>query len=443
MSAIARVLWTFGAAVPIQRWLGATALVLGGLALGTLALGLRWEPVWALSLISLLMYVLATMFAAGYLLRVLSAPRTHRFLPYFRARTLAAFLLIVLAVSLPGLTFLASPARPGAGLIAAPFFFMSFVLFLVFAPAPSIVAGTLVSAAMALVARSEKADALFAGLGIHPAIAVVAVWAAWWAAFAVWYLRTPAIHPYQWPPKVLTSWAESQWSAESAGEFTRSTAIATSLTTAFALGARRRAVLVLPSVALLAVLTVLLRRPGTPFALGFLLGLALMPVFSGPFASRLARRARLLWLASGQSRRELFATTERTFWLRHVPGLVVVVLCAAVWLALAYDVKAALLGRILLLWATGMPFGIYLGLAAVRGNLLEYVPAGVFVVSVAVGAWAALSEPPRLEWLAAVGAFQVAAAAGLRAFAILRWRQIDWLAFRPLRSPSQGVRGLQ
>ncbi|HEU4618228.1 MAG TPA: hypothetical protein VFV10_09310 [Gammaproteobacteria bacterium] len=235
--------------------------------------------------------------------------------------------------------------------------------------------------------------------------------------------------------------AESSWLADTGGEFTRGEAIAASLTATFPVRAWRRAVGFGAALAFVAALSALLRRPGAPYAFGLLLCLALLPIFSAPFASRFARRAKMLWLASGRSRRELFAATERELWLRHAPALLLVVLSMAMLLLLAYDMRPALLGRVLLLWVTGMPYGVYLGLAAVRGHLLEYVAAALFVVTVAIGAWAALGQPPRYDWLAAVGTLQLATAAGLRAFAVFRWREIDWIAFRPLRSPLQGLRG--
>src|SRR3954465_7186843 len=153
MNAIARLCWSYGTALPVQRWVGWSALAMWTIVLLTRLLS-GPNPLWGLGTIATLMYLLATTFASGYLFRQWSAPRTHRFLPHFRARTLAAFLIVVAAISAPGLVLLALPWQPAtftAG--ATQLLIFNLVALMTFSPGAGIVVSLLLLAFGALAAR--------------------------------------------------------------------------------------------------------------------------------------------------------------------------------------------------------------------------------------------------------------------------------------------------
>ena len=433
MRAIARLCWTYGTALPIQRWVGVLALAMWALAL--LAFALSGPPVWVFPVTATAMYLLATALAAGYLCRVLSAPRTHRFLPHFRPRMLAAFLIFIVLVSTPGLALLALPRPPGpggkAGAALGLLLILSSTALMTFSQAWGVACVLLLGGATTL-------------LGASSPIAALAVWAASWTAFAVWYLRTRDFNRLQWPRALLADGKlDLRLPADTAGQFSRSAALATCLTARYPLRARH----LLPRLALLlaivALASMLLRRFGlaAPYPFGYLaVGLVIPIATIGPIANQLARRTRLLWLTSGLSRRALFAAMERAVWRSNVPWSFAMFAGTFAVAALARGLPAGTFGRLALLWAGGTIFGVYLGLALRRVLALELVVGSALLGSVAVGAWAALGEPPRDDWLIGVTALQLAVAAACRAVTIASWERLDWLTFRPVRRPSQSVR---
>ncbi|HZF32035.1 MAG TPA: hypothetical protein VE907_23155 [Gammaproteobacteria bacterium] len=428
MRAIARLCWTYGTALPIQRWVGVLALATWALAL--LAFALSGPPVWALAITATAMYLLATTLAAGYLCRVLSAPRTHRFLPHFRPRMLAAFLIVVALVSTPGLAFLALPRYPGGNAAAAfgILLVLSSTALMTFSPAWGVACALLVGgAATVLGARS-----------------MIAVWAASWIAFAIWYLRTRDFNRLQWPRALLAGGRlDLRLPTDTTGEFSRSAALMTSLSARYPLRAKHLLPRLALLLALVAVASLLLRRFGlaAPQPFGYLaVGLVIPIATIGPIANQVARRTRLLWLTSGLSRRALFAAMERTVWRGNVPWSFAMFASTFAVAVLVRGLPAGTFGRLVVLFAGGTIFAVYLGLAVRRVLALELFVGTALLSSVAVGAWAALGEPPHDDWLIGVTALQLAAAAACRAVTIASWERLDWLTFRPVRRPSQSVR---
>src|SRR6185295_15536161 len=73
----------------------------------------------ALPFIAFAIHSLSMSIAAGYLFRIVSSPRSHRFLPHFRGRSLAAFLVIVAIVAAPWVVMVPWAAPRGLPLAAA------------------------------------------------------------------------------------------------------------------------------------------------------------------------------------------------------------------------------------------------------------------------------------------------------------------------------------
>ncbi|HET8696750.1 MAG TPA: hypothetical protein VFO94_04655, partial [Gammaproteobacteria bacterium] len=426
MSAVARVFWTFLTALPLQRWLGGIMLVT--VALGALGFVLRW-PLFVFAIIPISCYVLATTLVTGYLSRLLSAPRTHGFLPYFRVRMLGAVLLVVLLVSAPALALLAAPLpQPRtAGLVLL--FLTNYAIFFVFFPE----VGTTVLLLL-LIAQSLARRMVFPTmLDVAPTTGQVLLgWAACWTVLAVAYLRAPVFAPYRWPPRFeALDKLNRRFAADAGRPFTRGAAFFTWLTGTLPWDLRQWGSGLVLVIFATAALAALLRAPnGFPGAL-LMVNLAVLPIMTAPAANITARRAKLLWLPSGKSRRALFASVESNLWLVYMPRMLVPITCIAAAMGFAFHLPVRTVGGMLLVWAASTPLGAYLGLAATRGiRLLEVAAAVAFVASVALGTWAALTDPQHTGWLARVTATQVAATVAVRAFAIFRWQRLDWLEFR-------------
>lgn len=454
MRAIARLCWTYGTALPLQRWLGGIALAIWALAL--LMFVLSGRPAYVLALVATgtlgaAMYILATTMLTGFLCQALSVPRPHRFLPHFRPRMVAAFLLVIVAVSSPALALLVWPTRPDGGTAGALtlLFAINIAALLAFSPrgVASVVACLLLLANfVAIVGRPSGGTAPQADLsGASAQIAAVGVWVAWWAAFAVWYLRARSFR--RWPPPSLLLAAgrlDVLLPSDTTGEFSRSSALATSLNARYPLRAKHLLMRLGYLLAVVAAASILLRRFGTatPIVFGYAAVALFLPICTiGPIANQLARRTRLLWLTSGLSRRALFAAMEHAVWRNKVPWSFATFACISTAAAFGYGWPPGTFGRVVALWGSGTVLSVYLGLAVRRALALEFAIAVGLLTSVGVGAWAALAAPPRDDWLVGVAALQLAAAAAFRAFALARWERLDWLAFRPARLPSQRVRG--
>jgi hypothetical protein len=429
MSAVLRLCLAYGTAVPIQRWLGAIALL--ALPLGATALLLGRPDFVVLSLVAIASYLLATSLLTGYLFRELSVPRTHRFLPHYRGRMLTAFLIVLLIVSTPSLLLLALPGAlqwPGAVLLLVT---NGCVLF-TFLPS-LFMAGSLSALAVLLGARSGLAVGV---LGASPRVLVVAVWLAVWLALSIWYLRARELRKFS----TLFGFGrlDPRLFADVSGAFSRAAAIRTSFTAGYPLRAKHRllrlamlAAVAFSAGALLRLIARVNLTPGT-MTLALTAG-----IFAPTGADRWARRARLLWLQSGESRRALFARVERLLWTESLP------LAAAGFLGLAATIGPAelrtdLLGRAALILVTTAAFGFYLGLLLLS-PLRGVVAAIPLMATFAVGVGAVLSAPHG-GWVAAVAAAQAGAALTTRALAVRRWRRADWLSYRPLRLPHQSVR---
>jgi hypothetical protein len=443
LKAVARVFWTFCTALPIQRWLGVLALALSPLA--ALSLGFQIRGLWVASFLAFVLYAFATAMAAGYLLRVWSAPRAHRFLPRFRGRSLSAFFGVVVLVALPWLALVVR--APNAVALVFPLFLpIGFTVFAFFpvggfvAMVAAVVLGWLVS--LVGLARPGALGAVDGGLLAAPD-RVLELWAALWLAFALWYLRERRIAPFE--PALLMSGRLSVALADTSGRFDRGRAVAASLRGSYPQRGKQ-ALALLAAWMLFVALICEIGRHATPEAYSgaFPPAWVLPGVLLGAVANQRARRTKLLWLRRAVSRRGLFALTERQLWRSAVAKAAVGSAVLTAGAALTFGVPAEIALRGLASAAATCVLGVYLGLALVRGRTwLEICAQIPLLTSGGVGAWAALAAPARDRVLVFTILLQLTAALALRAVAIGQWRTIDWLVFKPLRVASQSLRARQ
>ncbi len=447
MRAIARLVWTYLTALPILRWVGVVALA--SLPFAVLAIWPRTRGFVALPIIAFAIHSLSMTIAAGYLFRVLSSPRSHRFLPHFRGRSLAAFLVIVAVVSAPWAAIAATAAlQPSyAPTLVAPLFIMVLMVGFTFFPVGAAVTFALLLALGWVVTRMGPAHSELPASpldgGPSPLVIVVVVlviWVAIWAAFSVWYLRVRRIEPFEPVAMILDRIGLKPRAGSLA--FDRRSAVAASLAAAYPQFGKQALV----GVAVLVLGTKIATQVATASHLVFTIpilvpALVIPGVLLAAVATTVARRARSLWLKSGLSRRDLLAATEKQIWrtaaLRSIAASVVL----ATGFALAYDVPGRVLARGLVSAVATAVLALYLGLAHVRDSrLMEFCTAALVIGSAGVALWAAFSDPARDGvWLATI-LCQAAAALLCRAIAIAQWRRIDWLVFKPLRVSSQSLR---
>lgn len=451
MKAIARLVWTYLTALPILRWVGRVALA--SLLFAVIAI---WPPTrsfMVLPIIAFAIHSLSMTIAAAYLLRMFSSPRSHRFLPHFRGRSLAAFLVIGAVVLAPWLLLAAGCALwpPRGPPLVGPLFIMvatvGFTFFFVmvgFTFFPLGATGTL--ALLIAIGWVWGWLAGPSGLVVGPlsllAIAVFLLGAGvvLWGSFSIWYLRVRRIEPFQ-PVAGILDKLGLRPAARSVA-FDRRSAVAASLAAAYPQATKQTSI----ELAVLIVGTKIATQVATAshlvFTTPFLVPALVIPgVLLAAIATTVARRARSLWLKSGLSRRGLLAATEKQIWrtaaLRSIAASVVL----ATGIALAYDVPTAVLARGLLSAVATAVLALYLGLASVRDSrLMQVCTAALVIGSAGIALWAAFSAPARDGvWLATIVS-QSAAALVCRAIAIAQWRRIDWLVFKPIRILSQSLR---
>jgi len=436
MSAVARLWWTYFTLFPIQRWIGVIAA-----ASLLFALLFPGPFTFFVLLVPVVIFLFTTVSLIGFLLRRLSSPRTHRFLPHFRSKMLAGLLSTIVTVLLPWfIVWIIAPAQavPSGWGFAFPVAIVSTVVLGTFVMAGSMVRGLLILPALFVVDRVPVVvPALFADAGVQLPLTIGVLCAATWLAFGIWYWRVPRIAPADWlRPNSRLQHFDSLFDKREA--LTRDKAGGVYLTGRFPKRTLYRllpAAIVVPS----------------GFAIGnfwadplptpaLLLGVPILLLFMNIIlANRIARRARLLWLKRGHSRADSFLESERETQRMYFWNAIV----TALWLSgLAYPE----LQWHALLWAfafclTGGAFACYLGLMHTRGfKPLDVAAIGALTVSVGVAVAAMFLETLPLNTALAVLAFHIAGAWGCRAVSRRRWEQIDWLVFRPLRLPFQGMR---
>jgi hypothetical protein len=444
MKAIARLAWTYLTAFPILRWVG-----IGSLASLPFAVLAIWHRGFiALPIIAFAIQWVSMTIAAGYLFRVLSAPRSHRFLPHFRGRSLTAFLAIVALVTSPWLVLgtLAALSQPYTVQLVAPLFIMTLAVGIAFFPVGAAVTfAVLIAISWAVpqlagppAPRAAPPDIVLGPVAIS--VFLLGVWAALWVLFSVWYLRVRRIEPFQ-PAAVILDKIGIRRSPGSV-VFDRGSAMAATLSAAYPEGAKQMGVWI----ALLIIGTKLAagfaRGAHVPYtAVIFVPALMIPGVVLVAIASTLARRTKSLWLKSGLSRRDLLAATEKQIWRTVASRSLALSVVLSIGIALTYDVPVPVLARALASAAATATLAVYLGVALVRDSrVIAAGLAALVFASAGVALWAVFTAPARDDvWLAATLS-QVAVALAFRAVAISRWRKIDWLVFKPIRIWSQSLR---
>jgi hypothetical protein len=157
-------------------------------------------------------------------------------------------------------------------------------------------------------------------------------------------------------------------------------------------------------------------------------------------AYQIAKRSRTLWLRSAE-RVGVFRMCEKEalrelFWNTALAALLIggfaLLLPTTQWSVLSWTLMLCLV--------TGL-FAMYLGLMHVRGlRLLDGTAAILLVSSAFIALTAIAAEPINPNAVIAVLAFQTIGAVAARTIAQQRWRHIDWLRVRPVRTSSQALR---
>jgi hypothetical protein len=435
VKAVARVLLTYATAVPMQRWLGIATLALLPLALVPKA------PVVVLPIIAAACFSCAVVLPSGWLLRALSAPSGHGLLPHFRRRVLAATLLLLAAVALSWFAFASLGPRPvSLGALIVLGWALSIVLWMVFffIPGPGGVGSLLVVPVFLVLLFPQVLPSGLRIDSVYGAVALVALW----VGFSLWYLRVPTIGAaIEWRGSSTAGLPTGLQALDAAvasrrGEFTRDSAVRAYLTGRYPTSALRQIVWLLLVVPIfVGVIAFCFRKnvmhPG------------LLCVFASTLvigSNRTARRARMLWLLRGSSRRELYSVAERGVWRVAIVGFPTMI-ALQVWLQIVVlHAPLQLLGLSLALWFAGSVLGIYLGLAFVRG----FTPVAIALalalpVSLAIGFWALLEAPTRYDVLFAIVALQLGGALVARTVGAWRWSGIDWRTLRVIRVTGAGL----
>ena len=438
MSAIARVCWLFFSAFPVQRWLGVLGSALLAIGLGAAVLGVDWRLSAMLGFIAFAICALfPAAMAAGGVVRALSAPHNHQFLPFFRVRALLATgLLMALLLAPFCLVFFVQAAPNGEGppVEAVVFAFgaltaMFLAMFVITGDwnRMFLVLGLLF--ALSLWLRLEGPLRL-RDAGVSFAALIGAASAGAWLIFVVWYLRVRRIRPPMLAPSGRLSrelGPTEVLSRAAAGRALMNGVIEESPRRVWlrVIGA---GVVVGGGIGLFTYLSKSSSRPPplTAFFWPFV-----MMILMAELAYRLARQSRLLWLHLPGPRAEVLraveaATARRYLWMTAFNLSLFAMVLALQGPALRDT------GWALALALSAALYGSYVGLAAVGGfGRLIFGCAPMAIIQLSVlgisGAASALG-------LAATVAVQLLGAGALRLLAARRWRGIDWLRFRPLRN---------
>jgi hypothetical protein len=267
-----------------------------------------------------------------------------------------------------------------------------------------------------------------------------------WALFALWYLRTGTIRrpvpKFGNSPNTMAECSPFQWllATENArsDQPTRRLAISHYL-----LGCASNRLFVITGAWVGAIFLLLHfmgnERPRQPVQVLFML--SFLAFHFGAMAYATARRARLLWLRAGMSRKALFLLGERQALRASLITWAIVASLALVVTALPDPARIPQL----LLYAGAQAVvciaAFYAGFAIVKdwhvGDMLLFIVLGVlFVVQIVLGALAWRSG--RLT-VTAVLILVIAGilAIALRLHAARRWSGLDWRIARPLKLDSR------
>jgi hypothetical protein len=411
--------------LPLQRAL----VVIGGLLV---IAGLFTGP--ALSSIGVTLMLVVPLLAGGVLLRMLSASRALLLRPHARGRLLAGTISILLLVSIAGIAVQWIEMRwaPPKYRPDLDYYVLTFSMALSF--------GTLCTVTMFVASRSplwtllilviwQAPGLLLHLLGLEDASRLLgspvslAMDAAVWTGFGIWYVRARRVHASSWRRREST--AEETDAMPPAVPATREQAM-----TRWLLGGATPLRIGLQCLAAALGVLVIQWIFARDAALGprhaMMFGtLSLVGVVAGAVSRTMAGHARGLWLTAGRTRLALHAWTERQMLL------VLLAIFAAVAIATT-----------LVWWLLPRPdasFGYLLcavlapGFAAAWLGLMQQHRRSLFDALAAIGiflGWSyglvgpLFSGVPADRW-EILGA-EVALAVLLREVAYVRWRSADW-----------------
>ncbi len=376
--------------------------------------------------------------AGGVFFRMLSASRALLLRPHARVRLLASALGIVVLVTLVWIVcywmaFVSVPVKYQPDLES---YVLMFSITLSF--------GTQCAIALFIASRSpawtllilvawQLPGLLLRALGIEDASrllggpASVAMSAAAWVAFSIWYLRARSVHASGWGRK--DSAGASFDAAPVTAPATREQAMSRWLlggATPLRIGAQ----CLLAAIVVLAIQWMLAHDSGVHALQAMMFAtLSATAMASGAVSRAMAGHARGLWLPAGRSRLALHAWTERQMLLAMLAMLAIfgaVTLAGALvwWLV----VPRSTLSPVYLLCAVLAPglASAWLGLMQQHRRSMFDVVAGLAVMA---GWFYGLVQPvyvdsaaTRWDLLAALLGFTVL----LREVAYVRWRSADW-----------------
>jgi hypothetical protein len=437
MIAVVRVCWLFFSAFPVQRWLGVLGSALLAIGLGAALLGTDWRVSAMLGVIAFAVFVLfPAAVAAGGVLRALSAPHNHQFLPFFRVRVLLATALLMALLTAPFCFVVLGPAAPNGQVLPVEVIVLAFGALTAFVLSMFVISGqwNWMFPVLALFfvssfwVNSGGPKRLLAA-GLSPAVLVGAAAASAWLIFVIWYLRVRRVRP-----PMLTPAGRSSRQLGPSEVLPYATA-ARALLSGFIESPPTRVLLqvVGTGVAIggaIALLTHLAKPPNKPPTLtAFFWPVVMMSVMAEGIY-RLVRRSRLLWLHVPGSRADVLPIVEAAMAYRYLWTVALNVSMAAMVLGLQ-AASPPDVGWALALALSAALYGSYVGLAAVSGfGLLILGCLPMLIVQIAVlgtsGATGALG-------LTAMLALQLIGAGAFRWWGARRWRGIDWSRFRPLR----------
>ncbi len=436
MSAILRVCWLFFSAFPVQRWLGVLGVVLLAIGLGAALLGIDWRVSAVLGAIAFAICVLfPAAFAAGGVLRALSAPHNHQFLPFFRVRVLLATGLLMALLLSPlcvMLFFAPNGVVPPVEAVVFEFGALTAIFLAMFVitgnwnrmfPVLALLFGLSIWLRFEGPLRLRDAGVSFGAL-------LGAATAGAWLIFGVWYLRVRRIRPPMLTP--LGRFSRPLGPTEVLPRVTAERTVVNGVIERSPAQTLLRAIGLGVAVgATIALLTYLSRVPSRPPLFTAFMWPFVMMFVTAETTYRLVRQSRLLWLHVPGSRAEVLrvveaAMTRRNLWitvfnlsmLATVLGLEGTTPHEIGW-ALALALSAAL-------------YGSYVGLAAVSGfGLLILGCLPMLIVQIVVLGTNGVASDAGVTALLAV---QLVGAGSFRLLAVRRWRGIDWQRFRPLGS---------
>jgi hypothetical protein len=443
MSAIVRVCWLFFSAFPVQRWLGVLGTALLAVGLGAAVLGIDWRVSVMLGVIAFAICVLfPAAFAAGGVLRALSAPHNHQFLPLFRVRVLLATgLLMALLLAPVCFMFFVPPASNGEAppLQAVAFAFQA-VVFAFGAVTAILLAMFVITGnwnrmflvlpllfALTLWLRLEGPLRLRdAGISIAALVGPAGTGA--WLIFVVWYLRVRRIRPPMLTP--VGRFSRQLGPAEMPSRATAGRAVMNGVIEVSPTKMLLRAIgLGLAIGATLALVAYLARSQNrTPSFTTFIWPFVMMTA-TAETTYRFVRQSRLLWLQVPGSRADVLRVVEAAMGRRYLWQTAFNLSLFATLLALQGPALRDV-GWALALALSAALYGSYVGLAAVRGLGLLIVGCGPMAIA-QIAVLGTSGATTALEFTALL-AVQLLGAVVFRLLGAQRWRRMDWMRFRPL-----------